>query len=105
MVTRVAGRSQGGRHMPYCHGGFRTVVTISPSEPLLAEVSWTLMRKGLCPKEPPEALFRHIDQSCLNAGDHGEVIDVLLLLVRYNDENLNGESLRSVAPENFKHDG
>jgi hypothetical protein len=51
--------------------GFYNMVTISPSEPLLAEASWRVMQRSLGPKEAPRALLSHIEESYLNAGDRG----------------------------------
>jgi len=72
------------RHMRICLAatdGFRTMITISPSEPLLAEASSLVMRQCLGPKEAPTALLKHINDSYLNAGDRGEVVGALLLLL------------------------
>ena len=57
------------------------MVTISPSEPLLAEASAAVMRECLGEKEAPAALLQHIDSSYLNAGDRGEIVGALLLLL------------------------
>jgi hypothetical protein len=76
-LDKVVERGQVERHMRIClvaTAGFRSMVTISPSEPLLAEASWMLMSQKLGPKEAPRALVNHIDRSYLNAGDRGEVV-------------------------------
>ena len=85
-------RTQIERHMRMCltaTAGFRTMVIISPSEPLLAEASRMVMRVSLGPKEAPRALLKHINGSYLNAGVRGEVVVALLLLLA-RDEAVEG---------------
>ena len=70
-------------HMRLCLSateGFYNMVTISPSEPLLAEASW-VMQRSLGPIAAPRTLLSHINESYLNAGDRGEVVATLLLLL------------------------
>jgi hypothetical protein len=67
----TAERAQVERHMRICLSagvGFRSLVTVSPSEPLLAEASWIVMSKCLGLKEAPRALLTHINSSYLDAG-------------------------------------
>jgi hypothetical protein len=111
-------RRQVERHMRIClaaTAGFRSQVTISPSEPLLAEASWMLMRQRLGPKEAPQALLTHIDKSYLNAGDRGEVVAALILMLA-RDEAIQirkegqkpdpgGELPKGVSYEDLKYDG
>ncbi|KAI0302586.1 hypothetical protein BC826DRAFT_422138 [Russula brevipes] len=112
-LDKVVECRQVERHMRICLAateGFRSMVTISPSEPLLAEASWMLMSRGLGPKEAPQALLKHIDESYLNAGDRGEVIAALLLMlardeaiqIRKQDQNPNPGG---VSSEDLKDDG
>ena len=61
--------------------GFRTMVTISPSEPLLAEASATIMKTDLGEKEAPRALLDHIMGSYLSTGERGELVAALILLL------------------------
>ena len=84
--------------------GFRTMVTISPSEPLLAEASWMVMKVGLGPKEAPRALLKHINESYLNAGVRGEVVAALLLLLA-RDEAVEGRRKKSRKGVGLKSDG
>ncbi|KAI0290147.1 hypothetical protein BC826DRAFT_1028338, partial [Russula brevipes] len=114
-VDKSAERSQVERHMRIylaAMADFRTLVTTSPSEPLLAEASWMVMSQTLGPKEAPQALLKHIDQSYLNAGDRGEVVAALLLMLA-RDEAIQIRKLRQNPnpggelpnAEDFKYDG
>ncbi|KAA1471223.1 hypothetical protein DENSPDRAFT_99917 [Dentipellis sp. KUC8613] len=72
-------RTQVGRHMRLCLSaseGFQDIVTIAPSEPLLAEAAFRAMDGW----DVPEALLSHIDGSYLNSGERGEFIASLLVL-------------------------
>lgn len=73
-------RTQLERHMRLClvgTPGFRTMVTISPSEPLLADAAAVDMGKW----SVAEALLKHLKGSYLCKGDRGELIASLLLLL------------------------
>ena len=75
-------RRQVERHMRLCLAatpGFHNMVTISPSEPLLAEAAYKIVEAEKV--DMAQALLGHIDSSYLNAGDRGEVIAALLLLL------------------------
>jgi hypothetical protein len=112
-IERAVERTQVERHMRICLAatdGFRTMVTISPSEPLLAEASWMVMRKWLGPKEAPKALLKHINDSYLNAGDRGEVVGALLVLLARDNairdrKPPQPKSSMGVSPADFKNDG
>ena len=92
--------------------GFYNMVTISPSEPLLAEASWTVMKRSLGPKVAPSALLTHINESYLNVGDRGEVVAALLLLLARDKaiqdritSHPGGKPPKGVSPRDFKYDG
>ena len=108
---RAAERTQVERHMRIClaaTAGFRSMITISPSEPLLAEASWTVMKKCLGPKEVPRALLDHINDSYLNPGDRGEVVAALLLLLARDRAIQDGEASKCGSDafrSGFKRDG
>lgn len=114
-LERAAERAQVERHMRICLAatdGFRSMITISPSEPLLAEASWTVMKKRLGPKKAPGALLEHINDSYLNPGDRGEVVAALLLLLARDRAIQDGEASQrgsalplAASPEDFKRDG
>jgi len=57
------------------------MVTISPSEPLLAEAAATIMKTDLGEKEAPRALLDHIMSSYLSTGERGELVAALILLL------------------------
>jgi len=114
-LDSAAERNQVERHMRLCLAateGFYNMVTISPSEPLLAEASWTVMNRSLGPKRAPSALLSHINESYLNAGDRGEVVAALLLLLARDKAiqdretpNPGGEPPMGKSPKDFKYDG
>ena len=81
------------------------MVTISPSEPLLAEASWTVMRRSLGPKEAPKALLMHINGSFLETGDRGKVIAALLVLLARDKAILDRKTPEGVSPKGLKDDG
>ena len=100
-------RTQVERHMRICLAatdGFHTMITISPSEPLLAEASSVVMRQCLGPKEAPTALLKHINDSYLNAGDRGEVVGALLLLLA-RDSAVQGRETPSQSRMDLTNDG
>jgi hypothetical protein len=66
------------------HLVFHNMVTISPSEPLLAEAAYKTMATCTNTGDMTQALLGHIDSSYLNAGDRGEVIAALLLLLAWD---------------------
>jgi hypothetical protein len=83
-LTERAEREQVERHMRLCLSatpGFHNMVTISASEPLLAEAAHQVMATYVPMDDVPKALLEHIDSSNINAGDRGEVIATLLLLL------------------------
>jgi len=109
-VEREMERTQVERHMRMCiHAteGFRTMVTLSPSEPLLAEASATIMRTDLGEKEAPSALLDHIVGSYLSTGERGELVAALILLLARDKATREIPQYRGVLPEgeSFKNDG
>ena len=107
-LDRASERTQVERHMRMClaaSDGFRTMVTISPSEPLLAEASAAVMRECLGEKEAPTALLQHINSSYLNAGDRGEIVGALLLLLARDKAVLDRKSPVHASPTDLKNDG
>jgi hypothetical protein len=114
-LDRRAEHNQVERHMRICLAathGFRSMVTISPSEPLLAEASRKIMRDRLGVKEAPQALLTHVIGSYLSLGDRGEIVAALLLLLARDHatrdredggtSNADGELTQG---ESLKHDG
>ena len=111
----TAERTQVERHMRIClsaGAGFRSLVTVSPSEPLLAEASWTVMSKCLGLKEAPRALLTHIDGSYLDAGGRGEVVAALLILLARDKAiqdrkapQSDSTQLPAMSLDDFKRDG
>jgi len=102
-------RTQVERHMRMCiHAteGFRTMVTLSPSEPLLAEASATIMKTDLGEKEAPSALLDHIMGSYLSTGERGELVAALILLLA-RDKAAQEIPQCGGGPESesFKNDG
>ncbi|TFY71749.1 hypothetical protein EVG20_g1246 [Dentipellis fragilis] len=72
-------RTQVERHMRLCLSaseGFRNIITIAPSEPVLAEAAFRAMDGW----DVPAALLSHIDSSYLSIGERGELIASLLVL-------------------------
>ena len=113
-LDRKAERTQVERHMRICLAatvGFRSMITISPSEPLLAEALYTIMGRSLGAEEAPKALLAHITGSYLSAGDRGEVVAALLLLLA-RDKAVGDKARRcdgmpplAMSLEDFKGDG
>ena len=70
------------RHLRICLGatpGFSSMVTTSPSEPLLAEAARKIWEKPWF--NAPLSLLDHISHPSLESGDRGEVVATLLLLL------------------------
>lgn len=62
--------------------GTHSIATLSPSEPLLAEAVYnTFSRHGT---DVPKALLHHIEHSRISAGDRGEIVGALVLLLAIN---------------------
>ena len=69
------------KHMRVCLSvdpGFETVVTVAPSEPLLSEASYLLMRSPAF--DLPRSLLTELEYPGLNKGDRGELIVMTLCL-------------------------
>ncbi|PSS08847.1 hypothetical protein PHLCEN_2v3462 [Hermanssonia centrifuga] len=72
------------KHMRIClaaTAGLNSMRTISPSEPLLAEGAYIAMADW----SAAEALLQHIDDSSVSAGDQGELIAALIVLLARDD--------------------
>ena len=70
------------KHLRVClkvDPGFETAVTIAPSEPLLAEASYLLMKDPVF--DLPRCLLSELELSGLNKGDRGELIGMTLCLM------------------------
>ena len=68
-------------HMRLCleaTSGFDKLVTISPSEPLLAEAACELLQKTTT--NPVRHLAQHSDLNCIDRGRRGELIAALILM-------------------------
>ena len=53
----------------------------------------------------PAALLLPIDSSCLNAGDHSEIVGALLLLLAQDKAVLDRKSPVHASPTDLKNDG
>jgi hypothetical protein len=76
-------RTQIEKYMRVClmmNPGFETVVTIAPSEPLLAEAACLLMQDHKT-FHLPRALLSEFERPGLDKGDRGELICLVLLLM------------------------
>ena len=73
------------KHMRVCiliHKGFETAVTISPSEPLLAEAARQYMTTHSSRFNTAASLLEHLTTMGLDKGDRGELVaQVILILV------------------------
>lgn len=81
-ALRAKEREQVERHMRLCLSaspGFEHMVTVAPSEPLLAEAAMTVMTNAKM--RTAAVLLEHIDGSFISAGEHGELIVAMLLLL------------------------
>jgi len=73
------------KHMRVCLSvdpGFETAVTIAPSEPLLAQASFLLMKSPAF--DLPRSLLSELEQSGLSKGDRGELIGMTLCLMGHD---------------------
>jgi len=84
-TVRDVNRVQVERHMRLCIAattGFEKMITISGSEPLLAEVAYKLMKdtgtNAVC------HLAKHPDLHCIDRGRRGELVAVLLIMQAYD---------------------
>jgi len=69
------------KHMRVCltvDPGFETVITVAPSEPLLAEASYLLMRSPAF--DLPRSLLAELEHPGLDKGNRGELIAMTLCL-------------------------
>ena len=68
--------------------GFEKLVTISPSEPLLAEAACELLRKTTI--DPVRHLAQHSDLNCIDHGRRGELVAALILMQTRDHAANNG---------------
>lgn len=76
-------RTQVEKYMRICilvHKDFETTVSISPSEPLLAEASRYIMTASST-FDMPGALLKELESQSLDKGDRGELIGEVLLIL------------------------
>ena len=81
LVSHMKEREQVEKHMRVCllvHEGFETAVTIAPSEPLLAEGAFLIMRDQEA-FNLPLTLLKELEGPGLDKGDRGELICLVLL--------------------------
>jgi len=74
-------RKQIERHMRLCTlatNGLELLLTTTGSEPLLAEAAFKVMDKSM--KSPIYHLLNHMDNSCVNYGERGELVAALLVM-------------------------
>ncbi|KAF8815386.1 hypothetical protein BYT27DRAFT_7333931 [Phlegmacium glaucopus] len=62
------------------HDSFETAMTVSPSEPILAEAARNLMKDNPT-FDVPRSLLQQLEKPGLNKGDRGELIAELLLIL------------------------
>jgi hypothetical protein len=80
-VSRDVTCKQVERHMRLCLAattGFTRLITLSGSEPLLAEAAWQLMRDSSA--KPVRHLASHSDLHCVDRGRRGELVAALLVM-------------------------
>jgi hypothetical protein len=80
-ISRDVTCKQVERHMRLCLAattGFRRLITLAGSEPLLAEAAWQLMRDSS--KTPVRHLAKHSDLHCIDRGRRGELVAALLVM-------------------------
>jgi hypothetical protein len=81
LVSQMKEREQVEKYMRICllvHEGFETAVTITPSEPLLAEGVFLIMREQEA-FNLPFTLLKELEGPGLDKGDRGELICLVLL--------------------------
>jgi hypothetical protein len=84
-TARSVTYTQVERHMRLCIGsttGFEKLVTISPSEPLLAEAAYELLKNS--GKSAVHYLAEHADLNCIDRGRRGELVAILLIMQAYD---------------------
>ena len=80
-ASRAIACQQVERHMRLClaaSDGFEKLVTISPSEPLLAEAAHDLLQHTLM--DPIDHLAQHSDLDCIDLGRRGELVAAFILM-------------------------
>jgi hypothetical protein len=80
-VSRNVACKQVERHMRLCLAattGFERLITVTGSEPLLAEAAWQLM--GDSPTNPVRDLANHSDLHCVDRGRRGELVAALIIM-------------------------
>ncbi|TFK50466.1 hypothetical protein OE88DRAFT_1736013 [Heliocybe sulcata] len=96
MSSTQAERDQVANHMRVClsaSNGFRTILTLNPSEPILSEGAVYVM-KNLRNFNSPVALLNVLNGFAVKQGDRGELI-ALLLLTLARDQAVDSRSARS----------
>ena len=94
--SRNLAREQVERHMRLClaaTSGFERLVTISPSEPLLAEAARDLLQHTLI--DPIDHLAQHSDLHCIDRGRRGELIAAFIIM-QARDQAAKGKRWMSV---------
>ena len=80
-ISRDVTRKQVERHMRLCLAattGFQRLITLTGSEPLLAEAAWQLMCDSS--ETPVRRLAKHSDLNCIDRGRRGELVAALLVM-------------------------
>ena len=80
-ASRAIACQQVERHMRLClaaSDGFEQLVTISPSEPLLAEAAYDLLRRTSM--DPIDHLVQHSNFTCIDLGRRGELVATFILM-------------------------
>ena len=101
-AARDVTRTQVERHMRLCiaaTAGFEKMITISGSEPLLAEAAYELMKgtgvTTVC------RLATHADLNCIDRGRRGELVAALLIMQAYDAAREVKSKRRWVPVANF----
>ncbi|KAM6504148.1 hypothetical protein JOM56_001091 [Amanita muscaria] len=101
---RACEMEQVEKYMRVCilvHKGFETAVTISPSEPLLAEAA---RHSSIFNFNMPASLLEHLTKMGLDKGDRGELVAQVILISAADkacEEHLNNQlSTPTVASQN-----
>ena len=100
-ISREVACTQVERHMRLCLAattGFERLVTITGSEPLLAEAASQLMGGNL--KNPVHHLAKHLDLDCIDRGRRGELVAALIIM-QARDEASEMERSRWISVSGF----
>jgi hypothetical protein len=83
LASQIKEREQVEKHMRVClmvNQGFETAVTVAPSEPLLAEGAFLIMKQRDA-FNLPITLLKELEGPGLDKGDRGELICLVLLIL------------------------